>query len=179
MTWVAANGEQLGADSGKLTVMGDSAGGNLAAACALMTRDREGPALQRQVLIYPILDYNFDTDSYLRYMEGFHLTRDAMIWFWDLYAPQRAQREQAYAAPLRADDLSDLAPALIIVAECDPLLDEGEAYAKRLLSAGNAVDVWRYPGTIHGFIRRTKLWAHARECLRDLAEALGGPKPTE
>jgi acetyl esterase len=170
--WIAEHGGEIGADGSRLATIGDSAGGNLATVVALMARDRDGPALKLQVLLYPIVDDNFDTDSYLRNMEGYHLTRDTMIWFWDQYAPEKSQRDQPYASPLQASNLADLPPALIVVAEYDPLLDEGEAYAKRLQGAGNSVQLLRYAGTIHGFARRTKIWPHARECLAEVAKCL-------
>jgi acetyl esterase len=170
--WLAEHAASLGGDSERIAVAGDSAGGNLAAVTCLMARDREGPALRMQVLIYPIVDHDFDTDSYLRNMIGFHLTRDAMIWFWDLYSPEISQRDQPYASPLRAVDLTGLPPAMVMTAEYDPLVDEGEAYAQRLEAAGVKVQLKRYPGTIHGFARRINGWAHAREALEDVAKAL-------
>lgn len=170
--WVAENAEQLGGDPQRIAVAGDSAGGNLAAVVALMARDRGGPKLSAQLLIYPITDHNFDTDSYLRNMSGYHLTRDAMIWFWDHYAPEPSQRDEPYASPLRATNLEGLPPAIVLTAEYDPLLDEGEAYARRLESAGVPVHLKRYAGSIHGFIRRTHLWAHARQSVADAAAAL-------
>ncbi len=170
--WVSEQAAELGADAARICVAGDSAGGNLAAAVALKARDEEAPKLAFQVLIYPILDHNFDTDSYLRNMEGFHLTRDAMIWFWDLYVPDNARRGEDYASPLRADNLEDLPPALVITAEYDPLSDEGEAFVKRLQAAETPVELVPYPGTIHGFARRTKLWQHARDCLQEVGEKL-------
>ena len=172
--WLAEHAESLGADPERMAVAGDSAGGNLAAVAALMARDREMPVLRMQVLIYPIVDHDFDTDSYLRNMSGFHLTRDAMIWFWDLYAPENAQRDQPFASPLRAKDLAKLPAAMVMTAEYDPLVDEGEAYARRLESAGVKVQLKHYPGTIHGFARRLNGWAHAREAMDDLAMALKG-----
>ncbi len=170
--WLAAQAESLGGDASRMAVAGDSAGGNLAAVVALMARDREGPELKMQVLIYPIVDHDFDTDSYLRNMSGYHLTRDAMMWFWDNYAPENSQRVEPYASPLRAVDLSNLPAALVMTAEYDPLADEGIAYARRLQAAGVAVQLKEYPGTIHGFTRRINGWQHAREALADVAKAL-------
>lgn len=170
--WIAEHGDAVGADTSRLVVAGDSAGGNLAAVVALMARDRGGPPIKLQLLIYPIVDHNFDTDSYLRNMVGYHLTRDTMMWFWDQYVPEPTQRDEPYASPLRAADLAGLPPALVVTAEYDPLLDEGEAYARRLEAAGTQVQLKRYAGAIHGFVRRTNLWAHARQSVSDVAAML-------
>jgi acetyl esterase len=145
--WVAANPEF----PEPLAVAGDSAGGNLAAATALMARDEGGPDLAFQLLIYPVTDTNFDTASYAENAEGYLLTRRAMQWFWDHYAPEIASREEPYCAPLRSSDLSGLPPAFVMTAEFDPLRDEGEAYARALEEAGNIVTLRRYNGLIHGF----------------------------
>jgi acetyl esterase len=162
----------LGVEADRLVVCGDSAGGNLAAVTALMVRDRGGPALRAQILLYPVLDHNFDTDSYLRFLDGYFLTRDAMMWFWDHYVPEIERRCEPYASPLRAADLTGLPPTLIVAAECDPLRDEAAAYARRLQAAGNRVKYVCYPGMIHGFLRRTKFWDVARKGLHDVARAV-------
>src|SRR5690606_11642277 len=132
----AENARSFGGTTGRVGVAGDSAGGNLAAVSALMARDRGGPQIGCQVLIYPITDCNFDTPSYLDFAEDYFLTRNAMIWFWDQYCPNRTDRAHAYVAPLRAESLADLPPALILTAEYDPLRDEAEAYAAKLAEAG-------------------------------------------
>ena len=170
--WVFANAGQIGGDSRRVAVGGDSAGGNLAAAVCLMARDRQTfkPALQ--VLIYPITDYSLDTPSYLENAEGYLLTRASMKWFWECYLAHEEDGDQPYASPLRAGDLSRLPPALVITAEHDPLRDEGEAYAARLREAGVPVTSTRYDGMIHAFIRRTAIFDKARTAMQEVADAL-------
>ena len=170
--WTAENAAEFGGDSRRLAVVGDSAGGNLAAVAALLCRDRGGPALAYQVLIYPITDADFQTSSYTECADGYMLTRDAMIWFWRQYLADETQAVEPYVSPLRAESLADLPPALVLTAEYDPLRDEGEAYARRLEEAGVAVTAKCYAGMIHGFTRRTKLLSKARQCLTDVAGEL-------
>ena len=170
--WAAANGATLGIDPARLAVGGDSAGGNLAAVTALMARDQHGPALRFQLLVYPVTCGRMDSPSMHENAEGYLLTRDAMIWFWDHYAPARADRERPHASPLRAADLRGLPPALVISAEFDPLRDEGEAYAKRLKDAGVPVTLHRYDGQIHGFVTMGALIDRARAAVAEAATAL-------
>jgi acetyl esterase len=124
------------------------------------------------VLIYPVTDYNFDTPSYLENAQGCYLTRNAMRYFWAHYLPHSDAASQPYASPLRANDLRGLPAALVITAEYDPLRDEGEAYAARLREAGVEVTLRRYPGMIHGFVRRLHLFDQAKVALRQVADAL-------
>src|SRR5262249_44210165 len=153
-------------------VGGDSAGGTLAAVVALMARDRGGPRLASQLLIYPITDDDLDTLSYRKFAQGYMLTREAMTWYWQQYAPDPSSRRQPYASRGRAEDLRGLPPALIVTAEYDVLRDEAESYAARLVEAGVTVRPMRYNGMIHGFLRRTALFDQAREALGEIAEAL-------
>ncbi len=149
--WAKENAASLGGDPNRFAVAGDSAGGNLAAVVSLMARDRSGPAIDLQVLVYPVTDgTSFDTDSYRDNADGYLLTTESMHWFWDLYA-DADQRTNPYASPARAADLSGLPPALVMTAEFDPLRDEGEAYAGLLEAAGNTVECVRFDGMIHGF----------------------------
>ena len=134
--WTAQNASQLNADPNRVAIGGESAGGNLAAVVALMARDRSGPSLGCQVLVYPVTVPNFDTPSYLQNAEGYNLTRAVMRWYWDQYLRDASDASNPYAAPLLADDLSCLPAALVITAEYDPLCDEGEAYAERFKAAG-------------------------------------------
>jgi acetyl esterase len=170
--WVAGNAQALGVDPARIGIGGDSAGGNLTAVVALMARDRGGPALRHQLLIYPVTDADFGRPSYRENAEGYLLTTKAMEWFWGHYVPDPAQRAEPYAAPLRAKDLAGLPPAFVITAEYDPLRDEGEAYAKRLQQAGVPTRLQRYDGAIHGFFAMGLLSEVARTALADaVAEA--------
>jgi acetyl esterase len=151
---VAARGESLGVDPTRLAVVGDGAGGNLAAAITLLAMQRRGPKIDLQVLFYPITDADFATSSYQSFADGPWLTKAAMERFWDAYLPDAALRNDITAAPLRAsvDQLRGLPDALIIVAENDVLCDDGEGYARLLFSAGVRATSVRYSGTIHGFV---------------------------
>lgn len=150
--WVKANAAALGADPARLVLVGASSGGNLAAATALMSRDRGNPAIASQVLIFPVCDYAFDTRSYRDYAEGYGLDAATMAYFWDQYLVRPEAGAEAYASPLKASDLSGLPPAFVATAECDVLRDEGEAYADRLAAAGIPTVRKRYAGMVHGYL---------------------------
>lgn len=159
---------------GSLVVAGDSAGGNLAAVTALMARDRGGPEIAAQVLLYPVLDADFDTASYRRYATGYYNSREAMIWYWDQYAPDPADRAHPYAAPLRAR-LSGLPSAVVVTAGFDPLCSEGDRYAAALAEAAVPLVHRCYRGAVHGFLTMPNipLGAQAREQLwRDVRHLL-------
>ena len=151
--WVAAHGTEIGVDRGRLAVVGNSVGGNMAAVVALRAKDRGTPRIRCQVLLWPVTNAAFDTDSYHQFAEGHFLTRNMMKWFWDSYTTEPRDRQDVYASPLRATNerLKDLAPALIQTAEMDVLRDEGEAYARRLDQAGVHVTSARYNGLIHDY----------------------------
>lgn len=151
LEWAAVNMERIVGKKVPLFVAGDSAGGNLAAVMALRSRDRGGPAIALQVLIYPVTDADFERPSYTDPENQLLLTREAMVWFWDHYVPDGARRNEPDASPLRASNFKDLPPAVILTAEHDVLRDEGEAYAERLMQAGVPVDLKRYEGQTHGF----------------------------
>jgi acetyl esterase len=172
LQWVVAHAERLGIDARRIAVGGDSAGGNLATVVALMARERGGPALVHQVLIYPVTDHAFDTPSYVENATGYVLTRDGMRWFWNHYLQQESQGREPYASPLRAQSLVGLPPALVVTAEYDPLRDEGEAYAARLRDAGVPVTLTRYPGMFHGFVRMTRILDQARTARDEIAGSL-------
>ena len=152
--WVAEQGASAGIDGSRLAVAGDSAGGCLAAALAQLAKERGGPRLAAQVLFYPVTDADFDTPSYRQFASGWFLTRDAMRWIWDLYAPDAKSRADRFVAPLRAtpEQLRGLPPTLVITAECDVLRDEGEAYARKLVEAGVEVTATRWVGILHDFV---------------------------
>ncbi|MEU6069738.1 MULTISPECIES: alpha/beta hydrolase [Streptomyces] len=160
--WVVAHGADHGLDSSRLAVCGDSVGGNMSAVLAQMAKDRGDVRLAAQVLLYPVTDANFDTPSYLQFAEGYYLTRDGMMWFWDQYTTDDSQRRERYAAPLLAslDDLKDLPPAVVVTDEADVLRDEGEAYAARLREAGVPVTAVRVLGMVHDFLMLDSL----RDC---------------
>jgi acetyl esterase len=153
--WLREHGNELGGDPSRMAMGGDSAGGNLTAGAALKLRDTGEPNIDLQVLIYPATAPYFDTLSYHQNGEGYWLTRDDVIWFWDNFlGPDPAARADPYAAPgiLDAQKLRGLPPALIITAAFDPLRDEGEVYGLKLNAAGVPVHVRRFNGMIHGFV---------------------------
>jgi len=152
--YVAEYGASLNVDGSRLAVAGDGTGGNVAAAVTLMAKERRGPKITSQVLLYPVTDSNFVNDSYMAFREGPWLTQQTMKRFWDTYMPNAAGRAQVTASPLQAtvDQLRGLPEALVITAENDVLRDEGEAYARKLAAAGARVTATRYLGTIHDFV---------------------------
>ena len=173
--WVAEHGAEIGGDGGRIAVAGDSAGGNLAAAVALRLRAEGGPRLRGQLLIYPVTDYHTPgTPSYRENAEGYGLTRDTMIWFWDHYLSDPTEAQCPYVSPLRAPDLAGLPPALVVTAEFDPLRDEGESYADRLRAGGVTARSSRWNGMNHGFLfwvgRVRKAGAAMAECCSWLRE---------
>jgi acetyl esterase len=170
--WIAGHAAEIGGDGARLAVAGDSAGGNLAAVVSLMARDRGGPAIRHQALIYPVTDPDFERASYRENAEGYLLTRDAMRWFWDHYVPDAARRDDAYVSPLRAKDVAGLPPATVVTAEFDPLRDEGEAYAARLREAGVATTLTRHDGQIHGFVSMFEIFDRGKAALDEIAAAL-------
>jgi acetyl esterase len=149
--WVAANGAQIGVDGKRLAVVGNSVGGNMSAVTALMAKDKQGPKIKLQVLLWPVTDAAFDTESYNKFAEGYFLSKKMMMWFWDNYSPDAATRKEIYASPLQATkaQLQGLPPAFIVVAENDVLRDEAEAYARKLDEAGVTVTSVRFNGMIH------------------------------
>ena len=150
-----------------LLVAGDSAGGNLATVVAQMATLQDGPSISGQVLFYPVTDTNTETASYLENAEGRFLTRSLMQWFFDQYLPNQDDRTDPRAAPLRSVDLSTLPPALIQTAEYDPLRDEGEAYAERLIASGVEVTLERRLGLIHGYFTMTSSIESAARAFDD------------
>ncbi|MCB2088602.1 MAG: alpha/beta hydrolase [Sphingomonadaceae bacterium] len=164
LCWVVENGTQLGIDPSRLAVAGDSAGGNLAAVTALQVRDRGGPALRHQLLIYPVTARDFTTPSYVANGGGeYFLSKASMRWFWDHYAG--GIEDAPLADILGTPDLSGLAPATVITAEYDPLRDEGDRYAVRLAEQGVAVDAACAPGMIHGFFSMFQMVPAALEWI--------------
>ena len=169
--WVVQEALSLGADASRIAVGGDSAGGNLAAVVALRARDN-GLPLAMQALVYPVIDFNLASESYERLATGLNLTRAKMEWYWKAYLGD-ADGTHPDASPLRAADHSGVAPALVLTAEHDPLVSEGEAYADRLNAHGVPVTLTRYDGMIHGFIRMPGLVAEADAAIGEVAAAVG------
>jgi acetyl esterase len=151
LRWADENRSSLAAAAGPLVVCGDSAGGNISAILAQRAKTAGGPAIDLQVLVYPVTDADVDHESYTDPANQLMLTRDSMIWFWDHYAPDPASREKPDASPIKTDDLSGLPKAVVLTAEHDVLREEGEAYARRLAWAGVPVQHRRFAGQMHGF----------------------------
>lgn len=150
---IAADAEKQNWDADKLIVAGDSVGGNMATVMTLMATQQNGPKIHGQVLLYPVTDANFETESYNTFSEGYYLYKEGMKWFWNQYTSSEAERNEITASPLRAtlEQLGSLPEALVITAEADVLRDEGEAYARKLQEAGAPVTAARFLGTIHDF----------------------------
>lgn len=170
LEWVAEHAAELGADPARIAVAGDSAGGNLATVVALLARDRNGPALRYQALIYPAVALTTEGyDSYRRNGEGYFLTNRAMAYFGEHYRPDLSD---VRATPLSADSLEGLPPALVLVAGYDPLRDEGVDYAGRLMSAGVPVVLSEYPGMIHGFFSMSAVCDAGGQAVAQVAAAV-------
>lgn len=170
--WAVEHAEELGGDDNRVAVAGDSAGGNLAAVTALRARDGEGPHLCFQLLFYPMLDPVLDRPSAIEFAEGFLVTTDEFRGHWARYlrSPEAAARPDA--VPFKATTLAGLPPALVVTAECDPLRDEGEDYARCLDAAGVPAVARRYDGMVHGFVSFRHTLAAGDRALGDAAEAL-------
>jgi len=168
LLWVLANSTALGIDSHKIGVAGDSAGGNLASAVAIKARDNS-ISLAFQILIYPCNDRNFATDSYRNHSTGYGLSTQAMQWFWNQYLQGDEHDTNPYAAPMQATTFKGLAPAIIMTAEYDPLLSDGEKYASLLERDGVSVLYKGYAGMIHGFFSNMAVTPTAQEAIDFLA----------
>ena len=151
--WVGEHGKEIGVDSSRLAVAGNSVGGNMAAVVALKAKEAGTPKLSFQLLLWPVTDANLETASYNRFAQGHFLTKPLMKWFWDNYTTDPKQRAERFASPLQAttEQLKGLPPALVQTAEFDVLRDEGEAYARKLDAAGVTVTAVRYNGMIHDY----------------------------
>jgi acetyl esterase len=171
LQWLHKHGHTLGLDTTRMAVGGDSAGGTLAAACAILARDA-GLPLQLQVLIYPGTCAHQDTDSHARYASGLVLERPGILWFFEQYVRSTTDREDWRFAPLNAPDVEGVAPAFVCLAELDPLVDEGVQYADMLRMAGVPVALEIYKGVTHEFIKMGRVIAEARQAHADMAAAL-------
>jgi acetyl esterase len=178
LLWTAEEAKRLRIDPARIAVGGDSAGGNLAAVVCIAAREKAAsgiadvPKIVYQLLIYPATDMHMNTDSHKRYGEGHLLTRSAMDWFQAQYLNGEADRDDWRASPLRAKSLAHLPPAYVVVAGCDPLRDEGEAYAMALKKAGVPVAFREFPGQIHGFVVMGKAIPQANQALAEMGVAL-------
>jgi acetyl esterase len=179
--WIAQDGHSQGLDASRLAVAGDSVGGNMTAALAILAKQRGDVTFVHQSLYYPVTDAAQDTDSYIEFADGPFLTAKGMAWFWDAYLPDEARRSEITASPLRAslDDLAGLPEAFVIVDENDVLRDEGEAYARKLTEAGVRTTSVRFNGAIHDFLMLNPLRGTAattaalEQAVHILRKALG------
>ncbi|HEX4432095.1 MAG TPA: alpha/beta hydrolase [Frankiaceae bacterium] len=169
--WAEQAREELALPA-KLAVVGDSAGGNLAASVALMARDRGAPALEAQVLVYPMLDSRGDTPSHRETGDAYYLRHEEVMYYWGQYVEHPAELTEPYASPTFAADLAGLPPALVATAEYDPLRDEGEEYADRLAAAGVLTRKHRYEGMFHSFFTFLGVLPAAAELRDEIAAFL-------
>jgi acetyl esterase len=180
--YVAEHAAEFGVDPNRIAVGGDSAGGNLATVVSLLSRDRGGPRLKFQLLIYPMVDFYDQSPSMQHYSKDYFLTREGMDWFTESYLPNREAGLEPSASPTNATDLRGLPPAMVLTAECDPLRDQGETYARKLQGAGVAVELKRYEGMFHPFFQFGAILDTAKVAMKDAAsavrEALGSAAST-
>jgi acetyl esterase len=170
--WVSRNANDLGVDRDRLVLVGDSAGGSLAAAVALAARDRNGPAIFAQVLLYPGLDRDMAAPSITSLADAPMLTRDDIDFLHALCDGEAGPPHDPYLVPAYATDLSGLPPAIVVTAGCDPIRDWGERYAQRLHDAGVETTITRYPGMYHGFLMRSDATARGRLALAEIGALL-------
>ena len=169
LEWVAANASSIGGDPARIAVAGDSAGGNLAAVVSIMAREAGGPRLAFQLLIYPATDAGIEYPSYVENVDGPFLPKSSMDWFYEQYQPDPNDWR---VAPMKATDLSNLPPALVITGQYDPLRDEGKAYADKLREAGTEVTYHNYETMPHVFVQLWGILPAAKECMTEMVEAL-------
>ncbi|TCP31560.1 acetyl esterase [Scopulibacillus darangshiensis] len=179
LEWVSKNAKTINGSASEIVVSGDSSGGNLAAVVSIMARDQNGPHISAQILIYPVTGLDFNSGSYEEFQKGFGLDKDLMIWFGNHYITSEKDKKDKYAAPLKADDLTNLPPAFIITAENDVLRDEGLAYVKRLKEAGVKVESICEEGLVHGyfsnvFVFSERIKASISKMDRFLKEGING-----
>jgi acetyl esterase len=172
LRWVALHAAQIGGDPQRIALGGDSAGGNLAAVCAILARNEGHPRVAFQLLIYPCTAPEPETPSHRKFADGYLLTRNTITWFYKHYVRSAREFHDFRFAPLVTEDLSNLPPALVLVAGYDPLRDEGVEYAKRLIESGNRVTLVSYEGMMHGFLLMGGAVDAARRALAQSAAAL-------
>jgi len=171
-TWLRAHGRELGADPARVAVAGDSAGGNLSAVVSQLAAAGKVPVPTCQALIYPAVDFSFETDSHRDMVDGHVIPRDRVLWYMEQYLRGEADKADLRASPLRAPSLAGQPPAMIVTAGFDPLRDEGRAYAERLRGAGVDVVYREYPGQIHAFVSLTKAIPQGLACTLEVADYL-------
>ena len=171
-TWLRAHGRELGADPARVAVAGDSAGGNLSAVVSQLAAAGKVPVPTCQALIYPAVDFSFETDSHRDMVDGHVIPRDRVLWYVEQYLRSEADKADLRASPLRAPSLAGQPPAMIVTAGFDPLRDEGQAYAERLRGAGVDVVYREYPGQIHAFVSLTKAIPQGLACTLEVADYL-------
>jgi len=172
LRFVAEHSAEFGVDPNKIAVGGDSAGGNLAAVACLIARDRGGPKVAFQLLIYPATDYHDDRPAMHEFAQGYFLTRPLLDYFWGHYLNGPEDGRHPHVSPINAESLAGLPPAMVITAECDPIRDQGEAYAERLREAGVPASVKRYEGAIHAFFNLGGVVDSGKQAVEDAATAL-------
>lgn len=170
--WIAEHGAELGLDPDRLAVGGASAGGNLAAAVSLLARERRGPGIVLQLLVYPPLDHRADTPSMREPLDPLFFGHEDVAWCWSHYLAEPADGDSPLASPLRAHDLGGLPATLVITAELDPLRDQGELYAARLIEAGVSTELVRFDGAVHGFFSQADRFDAGAEAQTLAASAL-------
>ena len=170
--YVSERADEFHADGSRIAVGGDSAGGNLATVVCLMSRDCSGPKIAFQLLVYPVTDYDDNRPSMAEFADGYFLTRSMMRYFWAHYVSSPEEGRSPHASPLNAKSLEELPPAMVITAECDPIRDQGEAYAHRLEEAGVPVTAKRYEGAIHVFFNLGGVIDSGKQAVADAAAAL-------
>ncbi len=170
--YVAEHAAEFDIDPNRIAVGGDSAGANLATVACLIARDRGGPKIAFQLLVYPVTDYDDDRASSHEFAQGYFLTRPMMDYFWGHYLAQPADGRNPHASPIQAESLAGLPPAMVITAECDPIRDQGEAYAQHLRESGVPVSVKRYEGAIHAFFNLAGVVDSGKQAIEDAGAAL-------
>lgn len=170
--WVADNANSINADSSRIAIGGDSAGGNMATVISSLSRKEGYPSIKYQVLIYPMTNMDFDTKSYRENGEGYILTRESAMWFVRQYLNDEEEKNNPLVAPMLAENLEGLPPALIITAQYDPLRDDGSLYASKLIEHGVDVEYKCYKGMIHGFLWMTEIIKQGEQAIDHIANRL-------
>jgi acetyl esterase len=170
--YVAEHAGEFDIDPQRVAVGGDSAGGNLATVVCLMARDRSGPKIAFQLLVYPGTNYDDDSPSIHEFAQGYFLTRPLLDYFWGHYLERPQDGRNPHASPMKAASLAGLPPAMVITAECDPIRDQGEAYAQRLRESGVPVSLKRYEGAIHAFFNLAGVVDSGKQAIQDAGDAL-------